>query len=98
MKISPPKNGSFSTTKRVAILPLVPEEASELNSSNSVSYSLQVTPADADFPTYKKCVRVLTGGKDVRTVLTWVADSKAVVRGLNVTNPANEYTLMLNLV
>ena len=98
MKISPPKNGSFSVTKRAAILPLVPEEAGELNSSNSVSYALRVTPADADSPTHKKYVRVLTGSEDVRTVLTWIVDSKAVVRGLNVTTPTNEYTLMLNLV
>ena len=96
MKVVPPKESA--NNKRAPLLPLVPDEDQELNSSNSVSYSLRVSPADANSPTYKKYVRVLTGGEDVRAVLTWVNDVALVVTGLNVTQPANEYTLLSNLV
>ena len=98
MKVALPKENGGANSKRVPLLPLVPEDDHELNSSNSVSYSLRVNPTDADSPTYKKYVRVLTGGEDVRTVLTWVSDTALVISGLNVTQPGNEYTLLTNLV
>ena len=97
MKVVPPKDNGASSKKK-PLLPLVPDTEDELNSSNSVSYSLRVTPSDADSPTYKKYVRVLTGSEDVRTVLTWVADTALVITGLNITSPANAYTLLTNLV
>ena len=97
MKVVPPKDNGGSHRKK-PLLPLVPDTKDELNSSNSVSYSLRVTPSDADSPTYKKYVRVLTGSKDVRTVLTWVADTALVITGLNILTPANECTLLTNLV
>ena len=96
MKLSLPKDNG--NAKRAPLLPLAPEEDNELNSSNSVSYSLRVNPTAADSPTHKKCVRVLTGGEDVRTVLTWVSDTAMVITGLNITDPKNEYTLLKNLV
>ena len=96
MKLSLPKDNG--NAKRAPLLPLVPEEDNELNSSNSVSYSLRVNPTAADSPTYKKYVRVLTGGEDVRTALTWVSDTAMVITGLNITDPKNEYTLLKNLV
>ena len=97
MKVVPPKDNGDSHRKK-PLLPLVPDAEDELNSSNSVSYSLRVTPSDADSPTYKKYVRVLTGSEDVRTVLTWVADTALVITGLNISTPVNEYTLLTNLV
>ena len=97
MKVVPPKDNGASSKKR-PLLPLVPDTEDELNSSNSVSYSLRVTPSDADSPTYKKYVRVLTGSEDVCTILTWVADTALVITGLNISIPANEYTLLTNLV
>ena len=97
MKVVPPKDNGGGSKKK-PLLPLVPDSEDELNSSNSVSYSLRVTPSDADSPTYKKYVRVLTGSEDVRTVLTWVSDTALVITGLNITSPSNEYTLLTNLL
>ena len=96
MKIAPPTKDFGS--KRAPLLPLVPEDGAEMNSTNSVSYSLRVNPADADSPTYKKYVRVLTGNESVRAVLSWVTDTAMVKTGLNITSNANEYTLMQNLL
>ena len=97
MKVSPPKENS-NNGRRAPILPLVPEDSEPLNSSNSVSYSLRVSPTDVDSPTYKKYVRVLTGNENVRTVLTWINDSALVKTGLNITSPQNEYVLLKNLL
>ena len=85
-------------TKREALLPLVPLPAVEMNSSNSVSYLLRIKPSDADSPTHKKYVRILTGSEDVRTVIQWANDQTACITGLDLTDVGDQYTLTLNLL
>ena len=64
MKVVLPKNDGPS--KKKPLLPLVPESEEELTASNSVSYLLRVKPSDNDSPTFKKCVRILTGDESVQ--------------------------------
>ena len=96
MKVVVPK--SEGSSKRAPLLPLVPNEEEELNTSNSVSYPLRVKPSENDSPTFKKHVRVLTGDEEVRTMLTWAEDSATVINGRAIQDLANIYTLMVNLL
>ena len=97
MKISTPK-GNGGSTKKKPLLPLVPDAEEELNASNSVSYLLKVKPADANSPTFKKYVRVLSGAEEVRTVLTWSQDHAQVPRGLAMADAADIYALTSSLL
>ena len=97
MKISTPK-GNGGSTKKKPLLPLVPDAEEELNASNSVSYLLKVKPADANSPTFKKYVRVLSGAEEVRTVLTWSQDHAQVLRGLAMADAADIYALTSSLL
>ena len=96
MKVAVPKNDG--TYKKKPLLPLVPDPEEELNASNSVSYLLKVKPSDADSPTFKKYIRVLTGNESVRTVLTWSEDHAQVVRGLDLSDAADIYALTTGLL
>ena len=68
--------------KKQALLPLIPDEDEPMDSSNSVCYTLRVTPTKDDSPTFKKYIRVLAGGESVRACLQWSQDSTKVVTGL----------------
>ena len=94
MKVVP----SNDRPKKQPLLPLVPEGTEEMDSSNSVSYSLRVNPTDANSPTFKKYVRVLAGGESVRGCLQWSRDSAAVITGLNITDAKATYDLYGNLL
>ena len=96
MKVVLPKNDGPS--KKKPLLPLVPEPEEELTASNSVSYLLRVKPSDTDSPTFKKYVRILTGNKSVRAVLTWSEDQDKVVRGLHLTDFPDQYALTCGLL
>ena len=96
MKVVLPK--SEGSAKKKPLLPLVPDPEEELNASNSVSYLLRVKPADNNSPTFKKYVRVLTGNESVRTVLSWSEGQAKVVRGLNLTDAADQYVLTCGLL
>ena len=94
MKIAPSNN----RPKKKPLLPLVPEEDDELDSSNSVSYNLRVEPTNTDSPTYKKHVRVLAGGESVRACIQWSRDSDTVLKGLNISGAQATYDLLRNLL
>ena len=72
---SKPSNGNGDKfTKEVAkiLLPLIPDlSEDELTADNSVQFSLRSTPTDPNSPKYKVTVRVLKGGEQVRTMITW---------------------------
>ena len=80
------------------MLPLIPEEDDDLDSSNSVSYNLRVDPTNPDSPTFKKYVRVLRGGESVRACLQWSRDSAAVAKGLNVTGARAKCDFFCNML
>ena len=92
MKVVP----SNDRPKKQPLLPLVPEGTEEMDSRNSVSYSLRVNPTYADSCTFKKYVRVLAGGESVRGCLQWSRDSAAVITGLNITDAKAIYDLCGN--
>ena len=84
--------------KKKPLLPLIPEEDEELDSSNSVSYNLRVDPTNTNSPTFKKHVRVLRGGESVRACLQWSRDSAAVAQGLNITDARAKFDLHCNML
>ena len=94
MKVAP----SNDQPKKKPLLPLIPEEDEELDSSNSVSYNLRVDPTNTDSPTFKEHVRVLRGGESIRACLQWSQDSATVVTGLNITGAKATYDLFCNLL
>ena len=84
--------------KKQALLPLIPDEDEPMDSSNSVCYTLRVTPANDDSPTFKKYIRVLAGGESVRVCLQWSRDSTKVVTGLAISDAEPLYELYKNLL
>ena len=79
---SPPKNSG--------LLPLVPLESTTLARDNSVGLLLATDPGNVDSPKFKMQARILAGGEDVRTVLTWKKDVTKVFHGLNITTGPNQ--------
>jgi hypothetical protein len=85
-------------TKKVPLLPLVPDPLDEMTSENSISYMLRTVSADANSATFKKYVRVLCGSKTVRTMLRWAQDTTQVLVGLNVTAGPARYNMYMNMI
>ena len=63
-----------------------------------MQFSLRSTPADPDSPKYKVTVRVLKGGEQVRTMITWYQDANKVITGLNVTDYAGAVNLVSTML
>ena len=82
MKITPSASNSLS--KRAPLLPLIPDPLDKMDHENTCSFLLRTEPADANSPTFKKYIRVLSGNESIRTVLKWGKDSMQVLRGLNL--------------
>ena len=73
-----------------AILPLVPEKAEKVSSSQTITHTLRSTPTDADSPKYKVVINILQGDEDCRSIINWRKDAQKILTGLAVTthNPA----------
>ncbi len=98
MKIAQTKPIHNMTTKK-PLLPLVPEVAiKELDKSNSVTYECRVDPADADSAKCKVSVRILTGGEDIRTILTWADNVQRIVTGMNLNQRGPRTTMVRTMM
>ena len=78
-------NATTTSTSKVALLPLVPDEPEELSSTNSLKFTLRSIPGDNNSPQYLVYIRTLNGTEDVRTLITWFRECKRVLAGLNAT-------------
>ena len=86
MKVAQVKN---ETTKpKNQVLRTLTEDTTEfrLDKTNSVTFDLRTTPADADSPKYRYMVRILTGNETVQEILHWKTDVLKVCQGLNCTD------------
>ena len=99
---SKPSNGSGDKfTKEITkiLLPLIPDlSEDELTADNSVQFSLRSTPTDPNSPKYKVTVRVLKGGEQVRTMISWYQDANKVITGLHVTDYAGAVNLVTTMM
>ena len=91
-------NNGFAPTKSSGLLPLVPEEQTTLTTKNSVGLLLSTDPTDADTPKFKMQARILAGGEDVRTVLTWKRNVTKIFHGLHITTGPNRNKMLDNLL
>ena len=87
MKIAPIPNSQLKPfNSKVPILSLVLTEGlDELTKGNSHTYELLTDPTDTDSTKYKMNVRILYGGEEVRTILTWYAEVRTVIEGTGAT-------------
>ena len=68
-------NESSKLNKGNGLLPLIPAEAMPLTKDNSIGLLLATDAADmANSPKFKMQARILNGGEDVRTILSWKQD------------------------
>ena len=92
MKIVPTKD--IGPKKAPPILPLEDsEEEYLLDKTNSVTFELYTIPGTTTSTKYKYPVRILTGFETPRQLIRWRNDLAIVVKGLNLTLPAEIYAV-----
>ena len=81
------------------IIPLADDkEHHKLTKENSLTWEPRTVPGDANSPTYKVQVRVLSGSESVRQMMRWWKDLEKLCTGLNATDLASMKPIMIACV
>ena len=81
------------------IIPLADdEEHHKLTKENSLTWEPRTVPTDANSPTCKVQVRVLSGSETVRQMMRWKKDLEKLCTGLNVTTLVSMKPIMIACV
>ena len=99
MKVSLPKEPHSHGTKE-PLLPLVPvPQSTELDKANSTTYHCYADPANRDnSPKYKRTVRILAGGEDIRTMLEWSKEVEATLQGMGLDTWATQAPIVKTML
>ena len=81
------------------IIPLADdEEHHKLTKENSLTWEPRTRPTDANSPTFKVQVRVLSGSESVRQMIRWKKDLDKLCTGLNANDLVSMKPIMLACV